>query len=118
MAAFPPSGAPIWEKWERLADEWPVVEGPDFADGGKDYFSAALTTPIRRWRIRYAGRTVTEAQVLDDWYTANRGSGLTFSFTDRDTVVYGNVRCVSYTRGHDRMYAFTQFREILLEDRP
>lgn len=117
MAAFPPVGAPYFERWERLADEYPVVAGPDFADGGKDYFSAPLT-PIRRWRVTYRGKTVAQAQVLDDWYTANRGSGLTFSLTDRDTTVYGNVRCTRYVRGHGRLYPYSQFREIEFEDRP
>lgn len=117
MANFPPVGAPYFERWERLADEYPVVEGPEFADGGKDYFSGALT-PIRRWRVTYRGKTVADAAVLDTWHAANRGNGLTFTFTDRDTVAYGNVRCTGYIRGFGRTYPYTQFREISFEDRP
>lgn len=118
MANFPPVGAPTFQTWRRLADEWPVTEGPDFADGGKDYFSPTLANPIRRWRVRYAHLTPTEAQVLDDWYAANRGSGLTFTFTDRDATAYGGVRCTNYVRDFDRRYDVLQFREIEFTDRP
>ena len=118
MADFPPVGAPQFERWERLADEWPVTEGPEFADGGRDYFSPTLANPVRKWRITYRGKTPTEAGVLDTWYAANRGMGLTFSLTDRDSTVYGGVRCSRYVRGHGRTYPYSQFREIELVDRP
>lgn len=62
--------------------------------------------------------TLAEADVLDVWYAANRGSGLTFNFTDRDTTVYGGVRCTRYERGHGRLYSYYQFRIIEFEDRP
>lgn len=120
MADFPPIGAPQFEKWERVrtADDWPVTEGPDFADGGRDYFSPVLSNPIRRWRVRYSMLTLAEAAVLDTWHDANRGKGLTFNFTDRDSTVYGGVRCTGYNGGHGRLYAYTQFREIEFTDRP
>jgi hypothetical protein len=118
MADFPPVSAPLHEKWERLADEWPVVEGPEFADGGKDYFSPTLANPIRRWRVTYRGKTPAAIAPLDTWHAANRGSGLTFNFTDRDSTVYGGVRCVRYVRGHARTSTYAQFREIEFEDRP
>jgi hypothetical protein len=118
MANFPPVSSPLWEKWERLADQWPTVIGEEFADGGIDVFSPVVSNPIRQWRITYRGLTLAEAQILDDWYTANRGRGIAFNFTDRDTTVYGGVRCIEYTRGHGRLYAYAQFRELLFEDRP
>lgn len=118
MADFPPVGAPTFERWERLPDEWPVVAGPEFADGGRDYFSPTLMNPIRKWRVRYSHLTLAEADILDVWLAANRGSGLTFNFTDRDTTVYGGVRCTGYQRGHGRLYQYLQFREIEFTDRP
>lgn len=118
MSDFPPGGAPVFNKWERLADEWPVTEGPEFADGGRDYFSPTLANPIRRWRVTYRGKTLAAVAPLDTWYAANRGSGLTFSFTDRDTTIYGGVRCTGYEQGYDRVYPYSQFRIIEFTDRP
>lgn len=116
MANFPPASSPQFEKWERLADEYPTVKSPVFQDGGMDSFLLS-TTPIRRWRITYSLLTVAEATILDNWFAANYGTHATFTFTDRDATVYGGVRCVSYQRGHGRLYANTQTRVIEFEDR-
>lgn len=117
MANFPPVGAPIWERWERLDDEWPSTDGPEFPDGGQDVFSPVLANPIRKWRLTYKG-TLAQMQPLDTWNAANRGKGTTFNFTDRDGTVYGGVRCIEYRRGHGRTWLYAQTREIIFEDRP
>lgn len=117
MANFPPGSSPPFETWTRLTNEYPIVKGPDFADGGQDTF-LSNTTPIRRWRVTYAGLTTAQAQVLDDWYDANFGGHTAFNFTDRDTTVYGGVKCVEYERGHSKTHYNTQFRRIGFEDRP
>lgn len=117
MADFPPIGAPLANRWERLDDEWPVTEGPEFPDGGRDYFSPVLANPIRRWRVIYQNKPTADIALLDTWNAANRGSGLTFNFTDRDATVYGGVRCVRYQRSHGRLWNH-QTRIIEFEDRP
>lgn len=117
MANFPPANVPPFDTWTRLANEYPMVTGPKFADGGEDTFLSA-TTPIRKWRVTYILLTVAEAAILDAWFDANFGFHSAFNFTDRDTTVYGGVKCVEYERGHGESYTVTQFRTILFEDRP
>lgn len=117
MADFPPASVPPFIKWERLADRYPMVEGPKFADGGMDTFLSS-TTPIRRWRITYEGLTVAQAAILDAWFAANFGFHSAFTFTERDAATYGGCKCVEYERGHGRRYDNMQFRTIVIEDRP
>lgn len=119
MANFPPSNSPVFMRWERLADEYPIVRGPVFADGGIDTF-LSNTTPIRRWRVIYEGLLVAEAAILDSWYASNSGEHGSFNFTDRDSTVYGGVKVDEggYERGHGPQYEGFQFRRITFIDRP
>jgi hypothetical protein len=114
---FPPTSSPPFETWTRLADEYPIVRGPEFADGGVDTF-LSHTVPVRRWRVTYKVLTLAQAAILDAWFTANFGYHSAFNFTDRDATVYGGVKCVEYERGHARMYPTQQFRTIVFEQRP
>ncbi|HEX7313305.1 MAG TPA: hypothetical protein VF297_05265 [Pyrinomonadaceae bacterium] len=117
MANFPPVGAPTIEKWERLADKYPVERGPEFADGGRDTFCAS-TTPIRTWVTIARGMTVAEAAIFDAWHAGVLGEHLPYTLTDRDGATYGGVKCVGYERGHEGFYEYGQFRKITHEDRP
>lgn len=116
MANFPPTSSPPFISWTRLADEYPMVKGPEFADGGIDTF-LSNTTPIRRWRVVYEGLTLAQAAILDAWFDANFGFHSAFTFVDRDATSYGGVKCTEYERGHAKMYATQQFRRIAFEDR-
>jgi hypothetical protein len=113
---YPPTNCPRADKRERLADEYVVVRGPVFADGGQDTFCGA-TTPIRRWRDEYTGLTTTQAQVLDDWFAANLGTHLSFTLTDSDGNTFGGVKVTRYERGHSKRRINSQFRRIEFEDR-
>lgn len=117
MANYPPTSCPRAEKRERLADRYPHVEGPEFADGGIDTFLPS-TTPIRRWRDSYSGLTPAQRQVLDDWHAANYGGHLAFTLTDADGATFGGVKVVSYEAGHNKRRINSHFVRIEFIDRP
>lgn len=110
-------GGPRWRRLYQLEPEFPVVNGPRYADGGMDTF-ISFTTPTRRWVIEYDQLIQPEYEMIDGHYADAQGTHLGFDFTDPHTgILYENVKYEKFNRPPHNVKTI-QARTIQLVKRP
>lgn len=89
----------------------------EFDDKGAD-FLVLSDNRVRRWGIWYPAVKPAEAQVLDDFLEAVKGSGYGFLFAHpRDGTLYQNCRIVEYEAPEHEKFHIQQ-RRVVIEQLP
>lgn len=103
--AFGGEGGPYWTTFHYEGEEFKVLVGPTYEDGGRDrlvqcpFDDDGNPLGVLRWEITYNSLMEEEQAELDEHYQSAVGTAYGFDFWDhRASVLYENVHYEEFKR--------------------